>query len=336
MSDTEEHLDTGTNSDTPPGDDLREVLTGAYRAEVERAEAAERDERGRFTAKDTGTTPEATTDATPGTPEEEPEPDLPEAWASVKDHLASVPREVRRHIAAREAELAREIETREMRLKSADPLLSVMEPYRHSIAAMGLTEQEAVLRLLRTQEAFEADPMATLHQLARSRGIDLRSLAQSPPAGGYPQQQADQVYDPRVDTLLAERAQQSRAAEANQQREVASQIDAFARDPANVHFAAVREDMGALLQAGRASNMAEAYERAIWAHPEVRKVLIADQYKAQETERRAAATKAADEARRKSVSLRPTSAPTGSAQAPVLDDRREAIRQAYAQIAGNA
>ena len=296
MSDTEDHLDTAPTADTPPGDDLREVIAGAYRAEVERAEAAERDERGRFAPKDTEAKATDATDDTQASQQEEPEPDLPEAWSSVKDHLASVPREVRRHIAAREAELAREIESRETRLKSADPLLSVMEPYRHSIAAMGLTEQEAVLRLLRTQEAFEADPVATLNQLARSRGIDLRSLAQSPPAGGFPPQQ-DQFRDPRVDTLLAEREQQSRAAGEQQQREIASQIDAFAKDPAHVHFAKVREDMGALLQSGRA---------------------------------------ATDEARRKSVSIRPMSAPNGTAHAIVPDDRREAIRQAYAQIMGNA
>lgn len=334
MSDTEDHLDTAPTADTPPGDDLREVIAGAYRAEVERAEAAERDERGRFAPKNTEAKAPEATDDTQAAPQEEPEPDLPEAWSAVKDHLASVPREVRRHIAAREAELAREIEARETRLKSADPLLSVMEPYRHSIAAMGLTEQEAVLRLLRTQEAFEADPVATLHQLARSRGIDLRSLAQSPPAGGFPPQ--DQFRDPRVDTLLAEREQQSRMAAENQQREIASQIDAFAKDPAHVHFAKVREDMGALLQAGRAATMAEAYERAIWAHPEVRQVLIREQSQAQEAERRAAAAKAAEEARRKSVSIRPMSAPNGTAHAIVPDDRREAIRQAYAQIVGNA
>lgn len=61
------------------------------------------------------------------------------------------------------------------------------------------------------------------------------------------------------------------------QTQIMSEIDAFSRDPAHPYFNDVREHMAALMKAGKAATLQEAYDMATWGHPEVRKSLLAQQ-----------------------------------------------------------
>ena len=67
------------------------------------------------------------------------------------------------------------------------------------------------------------------------------------------------------------------------------------------HFDAVREDMAALLQAGRAQTLDDAYQMAIWANPATRAALIAKQQQEQDAARKANADLKAKDARKASA-----------------------------------
>jgi hypothetical protein len=73
-------------------------------------------------------------------------------------------------------------------------------------------------------------------------------------------------------------------------------IAAFAADPKNEFLGDVRDLMADLIEAGRATNLEDAYAAAIWAHPDTRKILLQREAQARatsKTKRAAAATNAA-------------------------------------------
>ena len=77
-----------------------------------------------------------------------------------------------------------------------------------------------------------------------------------------------------------------------------AQIEAFGKEPANLHFETVKPEMAALLQAGRAQSLQDAYDMAVWARPDIRSSLIAQQQQAAEAKRVTDARAKVDAAKR--------------------------------------
>ena len=67
------------------------------------------------------------------------------------------------------------------------------------------------------------------------------------------------------------------------QQEAATELDTFTKD--NPHVGTVYADMALLLREGRAETLKEAYEKATWAHPQLRTALLEEQQKAKDAER---------------------------------------------------
>lgn len=187
------------------------------------------------------------------------------------------------------------------RFKALDELIA---PRREAWAMHGLNETQAINQLLTISDYADRDPAGFISWFAQQRGIDLKAFAQ-PPAGN-----ADDDTDPTLAPVLAEvrelktrLTQKEQESELQSQAQIAAQIESFraakAEDgkPKHPHFETVRADMAALIAQGRASSMEDAYNRAVWAHPETRAQLLAEQEKAKEAERvakaKAAAAKAA-------------------------------------------
>jgi len=155
-------------------------------------------------------------------------------------------------------------------------------------------------------------------QLAQEYGISIDQL-QNPP-------QVDPAYQQVLNELQHLKATQQQELYSRQQAEQAqlnSQIASFAEG--KEHFDAVREDMAALLQAGRAKDLDAAYDMAIWARPDLRSGLLQQQTRAAEEKARAEVQKA--KAQSASVSVRGSSPVSGQSATP--HDIRSALEAAF-------
>jgi hypothetical protein len=152
--------------------------------------------------------------------------------------------------------------------------------------------------------------------------------------------QPQQARDPYVASLEQKIArlegqwtQQQQQAQQQVQEQVLSTIDAFARDPKHPHFKTVSASMGTLMQAGEAKDLEEAYQMAVWARPDLRAQLLAEQQAQQNTQ--AQARQRTEKARAKAVSVR--GGPGGFTPAPdpkQNDTVRGALQAAFAEAAG--
>lgn len=176
-------------------------------------------------------------------------------------------------------------------------LESIIEPRRQAWAMEGMTETQAIKQLFAISDFASQDPLGFVQWYAEQRGIDLTQLAP---------QQEETPEDP-IQAEIAELRKQLQARESHEQQAEQAKINAEIADFRDAkdengaakypHFDRVRQSMGAFLQSGQSSNLEDAYNRAIWAHPDIRAELLDQQEKAKEAERvkaaKAAAAKAA-------------------------------------------
>ena len=194
-------------------------------------------------------------------------------------------------------------------------------PFMATIQAIGATPETAVKTLMVADHNLRygtpQQKTEMLLKIAKDYGVDLNQVQQY---------QAEQPYvDPQVTQLQQQLQQmQSWVVQQNQQREwqerqaLNSDIGKFASDPANEYFEHVRNDMAGLLQAGLATDLKDAYEKAIYANPTIRAQVLAKQ-QAQEAEKRKAMTTQTAQAAKKAASvnmprrgLMPAAKPVGS------------------------
>jgi hypothetical protein len=301
----------------------------------------ERDEHGRFKPK----TQEAQAGAETATPEPEqetaataePEPQpgtirIPHALpAPLKAEFGELPEKWREAFIKQEDSIKAfkdEQAPKAARLNRYDEIIG---PHLDKWRYAGLDEFTGIQTLIAAQNLLERNPVEGLVHIARSYSIHPQQIAQ---ALGLPQtaqttgtegqpaptaqpdlSAALQPYLQRVQTL-EQRLEQS--AQATQQAEIdrlTAEVEAFQNDPANIYFHNVEADMVTLLQAKAATSLKDAYEKAIWASPEIRPLLLKAQSAAE-------AKKPADDAARakaaaaKQASGSLTGAPSPGAQAP--------------------
>lgn len=212
----------------------------------------------------------------------------------------------------------------------------IFGPRREQFALRGLDDIQAIKTLFAAQDFLDRDPVAGIAHLARSYGVDLRQFGQQPVEGHQPAPQPG--FDPtalqplyqKVQTLEQLLQQRDQAAAEAQRAQVNAQIEAFVSDPAHIYFDNVKDIIVGLLESEQAVDLKDAYEKAIWASPEVRPLLIQQQQVEQQKAAAAAAAKAnaeaaaaekakADAARKLSGSV--TGSPTPGAVAPAAAPR---------------
>lgn len=318
-----------------PADDLRSVLSKAFEGAEETTETPARpervrDEHGRFaraepqeTAEPEGATEHADQPA-PTTDEPAQQAiDPPASWSDAeKAHWASLSREAQETVLRRERDFDKGLAERATELQSVAPLREVLAPYQSKHAMMGLSDAEAVRRLLAAQEMLEKDPDRAFPELARAFGYDLSRLTQQPTQQVNPLNQQQQFRDPRVDKMLADM-------ERSQHTQAQAAVEAFGKDPAHPHFTDVREHMGLLLQSGGAKDLQDAYDKAVWAIPTVREKVLAERERTAQMQRDADAKRKAEEARKASVSVRDHASASGGTPVPEAASLREEIARAW-------
>ncbi len=249
---------------------------------------------------------------------------VPPGWsAEAKAQFTSLPGEVQAAIAKREQEV--------------DNGFRVLQDYRGLeeftplIRQAGMTHADVMRRAIDWEKALIRDPVNTVLHVAKVAGVDLHALVNGQ-TGETLQRNAQQIQ-PQPRSLNVE----ATVEHVLRKRDTETQVDAFLSDPANAHAEDVLDDMVALINAGRASSLQDAYDAACWMRPDIRRQLISQtaQPVHQHQAQRAAA---ADQARRASRSISGSSAPGPTRDAArgqptsIRDSLRDAMRFSRGQV----
>lgn len=228
----------------------------------------------------------------------------PNTWtAASKAKWNDLPPDIQAEIGKREAEVERGFTKLDEERTVGKSFKETVSPYLPMIQAEGSTPIVAIQTLLNTayrlRTSSPQEKGKLIMDLAAQYGADLSQVSQSQPKTD-PQLQAIQQ---ELATLKNERHQELTSREQQDQAAVKSHIDAFAADPKHVHFETVKAHMAALLKNGQAKDLEDAYEKAIWAHPDTRSTLLEEQFASKEAKRLADVKEKADKARKASVSI---------------------------------
>lgn len=231
----------------------------------------------------------------------------PTSWkGGAQSKWDAVDPEIKAEVHRREEDFHKGIESYRNKAQIFDSLDAEIKPYEAMIRAANTTPQAVLRDFFNTAYVLKSgsavDKAAMVHGIMQQYDVSIDEVNKmlTAAAEGKPTRP---VEDPRVSQLAKEveewKATQ-KAQEENTQRaayeSVVSETQVFGSKPENKHFEAVKLDMAALLQSGRAVDLQDAYNKAVWANPEVRETLIAEQQAArskQAADKAAAAKKAA-------------------------------------------
>ncbi|MBB3649741.1 hypothetical protein FHX14_005983 [Rhizobium sp. BK619] len=250
---------------------------------------------------------------------------VPPGWsAEAKAQFTSLPGEVQAAIAKREQEV--------------DNGFRVLQDYRGLeeftplIRQAGMTHADVMRRAIDWEKALIRDPVNTVLHVAKVAGVNLHALVNGQ-TGEALQRNAQQVQ-PQPRSINVE----ATVEHVLRKRDTETQVDAFLSDPANAHAEDVLEDMIALVNAGRATSLQDAYDAACWMRPDIRRQLISQTAQASVPQLQAQRAAAADQARRASRSISGSSAPGPTRDAArgqptsIRDSLRDAMRFSRGQV----
>lgn len=292
-----------------------------------------RDEQGKFAKKVEGApadTDLTTTDATNGVPKELQTLGLRKEEAVA---FAAAPEILKQAFMRRSQEMHQGVEQYRQAAQFAQTISTAMSPYAATLNSLNISADKAVGELMAADHKLRygqpAEKVAFFQQLARNYGIDMAQAA-------LPQEQQQQI-DPNL-SALQQQVQQLTGYINNQQTtaqqqvtdQLNSQIQAFSADAKHSHFESVKGHMAALLQAGQAKDLADAYEQAVYANPTTRALMLQQQEaaKREEATQRAQAAKKAGSVNIRQRASMPATKPIGS-----MDDT---IRDEYRRLTGTA
>lgn len=252
--------------------------------------------------------------------------DFPNTWKKeVRDAWAKADPAIRAEVARREADILKGIEKYKAAADFSTTMENAIAPYAQTLRSINKAPEAAVRELLAADHSLRTGTQQqkemNLVHIASLYGIDLGNVVHNM-----------QNTDPRV-YELAQRNQQLEQYMQQQQFSAQKQVDDslnseianFAADPKHTHFEAVKSHMAALLQAGQAKDLSDAYDQALYANPVTRAAVLQQQAQAQREEfaKKAQAAKAAS-----TVNLRSRPAMPISTQAhgTMEDTIRETLR----------
>lgn len=264
------------------------------------------------------------------TPPTEPKPweAAPNTWKKdVAALYGTLPEPVRQEIHRREEDFHKGIAQYRDAAAFGNSMFEDISPHFDVMRQVGGTPKEVVRDVLNAwRNLATGNPeqkRATLLQLANGYGINLSELADD----RYREPSASPELAPvlqRIAQLEGTITESQRAREEADHAERVQAAQKFLSDPKHEHMDAVFDDVVALVRVGRTPE--QAYEQAIWAHPETRAKLQAKQ-DAERRQREAAEAAAARKAAAVNVQRRGT--PPAAAKPGTMEDT---IRSTYRQL----
>lgn len=298
----------GSASNAPSMD---ETLSNAYRAAMAKTEGGEegaeatevaapaQDSRargpdGKFLPKTNGEATqvakpegEATAEAPTEPVAPKPHDAAPNTWKKeLAAEFGKLPENAREEIHRREADFHKGIGQYKQAAGFGTEMAQELLPYQGVMQQYGkhprevVKEATAVWNTLVTGSPQEKTNLWL--QIAKDYGINFSSQDSN-----APQRENSAVQDdPKLATALQRldkleghlTLQERQRAEAEYSQNVDA-VQKFGADPKHKHFAAVREHMASLIESGQATDLKDAYDKAIWINPDVRKLLLAEQDK---------------------------------------------------------
>lgn len=317
-SGTEPPAETATPTETP--------------ASEPKADGRARDEHGRFLPKSDipgepdktaqPSQPSAPTGAETPKTAETPAPGVdlpPSTWTALaKAEYAKLPEVVRNEIKKRETDFQKGIGQYKAAADFGTRIDGALRPYAQVIREAGGTPEGVISNLLQTAYTLRTGTPEQKKQLlmsvAQQYGVNLGGQPSETPQGGVDQnsiaqvvQQLLQPHLQKFDQFSTQFTSTQQQREQQEQQQLANQIEAFrtATDekgqPKHVYFDNVRNTMAALLDSGDAQSMDQAYEMACRAHPEVSRILSAEQRSKDEAQRLVEQRRLAEEAKRNTL-----------------------------------
>ena len=223
--------------------------------------------------------------------------------------------------------------------KAIEPLEQVLAPYRSAWSTHGVSDAQAMQRLLQAQASLATNPVQTLQYLAQTYNVDLSQLTPADTQSDYTDPEVKALRD-EINQLRTHLTQRDTEQSNVQQQTLQQQIDSFANEAdtdGNVlhpHFATVQNRMAALINAerqlGNTLTLKDAYDQAVQLDPTVRVHAESAARKLQEQElEKQAAARAAKARRAAKTNVRSTGAGGTKPKQPtdILSGLKEAADQ---------
>lgn len=334
-----------------------------------------RDEKGRFAPKteeaSTGATaqPQAQQESAPPAGEEPPTPSEtirppPSLSAAVKAKFGSLDPDVQQAFVTLETSVQQAKAEWGRKGERLNRFEEILAPHVDRWRLNGLDEYSGVQALIAAQSMLDRDPVSGLIHVARSYGLTPAHLAQafglsqtsvSQPGGQGQVPGVDPSLEAALQTVLSpvleqvrtlqqETAAQRQEREAVEVRQFANQIEAFATSDEAPYFDNVADDVMERVAAMRAQGqpagielVKKAYDAAVWANPDTRKVLLDEQarVRAAEDAKKTAEKAQREKAQRSAIAAGSvTGSPTPGSNAPPAPQGsvRDSLRQAAQEI----
>ena len=255
----------------------------------------------------------------------------PAAWRerfeALPDEAKPYALDLHRQFETAHSERAQSLAGREKELAELETVDAALAPWRETMRAQGISDGEAVSKLLEAHALIEQDPEAALAMIAESYGL-AASPAPAPasaPAPGHPAARQDDLLD-SLERYAAEQHELRLLAAMEAELDARARAADAAGRPRFPDFDAVRPKLAALIRAGAAASFEDAYEQAVWADPNVRQKAL-DARDAEMAARRESARKAeVAKARNAGRAALSGSEPARSALPPARSHREELER----------
>lgn len=330
MFEEQGELATQTTQQEEP-QDLRSVLESAIdqqeapQVEVEEKPTRARDEAGRFTAAELAQqAADKEADKPVEQAAEQPAKKAPSSWKKeAAAEFDKLPPHVQDEVLRRETDFHKGIEGFKSHADLGRTIERTLQPYMQTIQQLGVSPDVAISSLLKADAGLRygtpEQKAAHLAGLAQTYGIDIGQVAQIPPKDQYTLQLEQQLNQLKQQSDQIQQSQQER------ERETLNSEIQRVREKLGDSFDVLKDDAAALLQAGRATDLDDAFEKAQYANPQTRQALLEQQR--QEALKQANAAALANRAKAASVSVRGSSPASGSGAAP--SSLRAALESAY-------
>ncbi|MFZ4761275.1 MAG: hypothetical protein ACOYK8_00465 [Alphaproteobacteria bacterium] len=185
----------------------------------------------------------------------------PSAWsAAAKAEWPNLSPVVKEEIFRREQDVAKGFQEKGEKIKAFELLEHVLQHHRDKIIKNFGTLEKGLDHLLQMAEFADENPHGFVHFIAAHYGVN--------PALKQSGQIAEAMF--RQFKVLQQLQKESN-------EWALAQLQQFSEDISYPHFNEVRADMGKLLKAGAAKNLVEAYEKSVWARPDLRERILKDQ-----------------------------------------------------------
>lgn len=340
-ADVEDQVDLSVAEELSAGwDDLSQDDGAQVEETAALEEVATDDDEDAQTDEEVGEDDEEAVEAEAESEEAEDDPHIeaPQHWsAEDRETFASLDKSGQKFLLRRHKDMEADY-TR--RAQEVAEVRKALDPYRSFLESNGISDGDAIRRLVNAQQTLERDPVnatawlanqyvqdpndarTLITALAQRHGIDLGldfdSEEQANPEVQNLRQELNQIRQ----SLTQREQSEQQAAQQSVQQQIASFRDAKDEqgNPKHPHFDKVRAHMGSLMSSGAAQDMDSAYEQAVWAVPELRADLLKAQTEQQKKQSEVDKRKRAAAAKKKALPASKGSGTQAKAEPKSLSD----------------